>query len=87
MMGERRLSDVEQRHELADAHLARVSAKHVDELQADRVAERLADLGHAQRLFALHVGVDDRLAAAFAGGALLLRRKLQIDRDESTYIY
>ena len=78
--------DVEQRHELADAHLAGVLAQHVDELQPDRVAERLGDLRHPLGLLALDVGIDDRLAARLAGGALLLRRELQIDRHRSTYI-
>ena len=58
--------------ELADADLPGVLAQHVDELQADRVAEGLGDLGHAQRLLALYVGVDDGLAAALTGRALLL---------------
>ena len=71
MVRERGLGDVEQRHELAHADLAGVLAQHVDELQADRVAERLGDFGHAHRLLALHIGVDDRLAAPLPGGALL----------------
>ena len=53
---------------------------------ADRVAERLGDLGHALGLGALDVGVDDRLAARLAGGALRLGGKLQIDRHRSIYI-
>ena len=77
---------VEQRHQLADADLAGVLAQHVDELQADRVAERLGDLGHADRLLALDVGIDDRLAARLAGRALGLRRQLQIDGHRSTSI-
>ena len=40
----RGLGEVEQRHELADADLARVLAQHVDELEADRIAE---GLGHS----------------------------------------
>ena len=76
---ERGLGDVEERHQLADADLAGVLAQHVDELQPDRVAERLGDLGHALGLLALDVGVDDRLAARLAGRALGLRRELQID--------
>ena len=86
MVGERGLGDVEQRHQLADADLAGVLAQHVHELQADRVAEGLGDLGHPQRVIALHVGVDDGLAAALTGGSLLLGRQLQIDRHRSTYI-
>ena len=85
-MAERRLSDVEQRHQLAHAHLARVLAQHVDELQADRIAQRLRDLGHANRLVAVDVGVDDRLTAALPGRTLLLRDQLQIDGHRSTYI-
>ena len=80
------LGDVEQRHQLAHADLAGVLAQHVDELQADRVAERLGDLGHALGLVALDVGVDDGLAARLAGGALLLGSELQIDRHLYTYI-
>src|SRR5438067_4416785 len=38
VVGERRLGDVEQGHELADADLAGMAAQHVDELQAYRVA-------------------------------------------------
>ena len=41
--------------------------------------ERLGDLGHALGLLALDVGVDDRLAARLAGGALGLGHELQID--------
>ena len=63
-----------------------VLAQHVDELQADRVAKRLGDLGHPLRLLALDVRVDDRLAAGLACGALLLRGELQIDSHRSTYI-
>ena len=77
---------VEQRHELAHADLARVLAQHVYQLQADRIAERLGDLGHARRLGALDVGVHDRLAASLAGRALLLRGELQIDGHQSIYI-
>jgi hypothetical protein len=59
----------------------------VDELQADRVAKRLGDLGHADRLLALDVGVGDGLAAALPGGSLLLGSQLQIDRHRYTYTY
>ena len=37
------LGEVEQRDQLAHADLAGVLAQHVDELQPDRVAERLGD--------------------------------------------
>ena len=37
-------------------------------------------------LLALDVGIDDRLAARLAGGALLLGRELQIDGHLSIYI-
>ena len=50
-----------------DADLAGVLAQDVDELQPDRVAERLGDLGHPDRVLALDVGIDDRLAARLAG--------------------
>ena len=56
MVRERRLADVEQRHQLADAHLAGVLPKDVDELQADRVAERLRDRGDADRVLAVDPG-------------------------------
>ena len=84
MVGERGLRDVEQRNQLADADLAGVLAQDVDELQADRVAERLGDLGHPHRLLALDVRVDDRLAARLAGRALGLGGELQIDAHRST---
>ena len=47
---ERRLPDVEERDELADADLARVLAQHVDELDAHRVPERLGDLRQSDRV-------------------------------------
>jgi len=56
---ERGLRDVEQRHELAHADLPGVLTQDIDELQADRIAEGLRHLGHADRLLALHVRVDD----------------------------
>jgi len=86
VVGERGLGDVEQRDELAHADLACVFAKHVDELQADRVPQGLCDLGHAHSVIALDVRVDDRLAAAHAGRALDLRGELHIDRHRYTYI-
>ena len=81
-----RLGDVEQRDELADADLARVLAQHVDELQPDRVAERLGDLGHALGLLALDVGVDDRLAARLARPGASASERAP-DRRPSIYIY
>jgi hypothetical protein len=56
-----------------------VSAQHVDELQADRVAEGLGDVGHAGGVLALDVGMDDRLAARPPGRALLLGDELELD--------
>ena len=50
------------------------------------VAERLGDRGQPVGLRPLHVGVGERLAARLAGGALLLRVQLQIDRHRSTSI-
>src|ERR671915_102811 len=76
----------QQPDELADAYLAGMLPQHVDELQSDRVAERLGHLGHAERVLAFDVGVDDGLAARLTGGSLLLRRQLQIDGHLYTYI-
>jgi len=87
MVGDGRLGEVEERHQLADAHLPGMLAEHVDELQADRVAQCLGDRGHPLGLVALNVRVDDRLAARVTGRALGLRGHLQIDRHLSTYIY
>ena len=70
--------------ELADADLAGVLAQDVDELQAHRVAHRLGDLGHPQRLCA--VGIDGGFATRLSGGSLLLRSELQIDRGLPTHI-
>ena len=75
MVGHGRLLEVKERHELADTDLAGVFAQHVDELHADRVTERFGDRCHPRGLFALDVGVDDRLAARLTGRALRLRRK------------
>jgi hypothetical protein len=61
----------EKRDQLAYADLARVLAKHVHELHPDRVAERLRDVRHSLGLSPLDVRIDDRLAAALAGGMLL----------------
>ena len=73
MVGERGLRYLEQRHELADADLAGVLSQYVHELQPDRIAESLRDLGQTQRLLTLNVGVDDGLAAPRPAGSLLLR--------------
>jgi hypothetical protein len=73
------LGEVEQRHQLTDAHLAGVFAQHINELQTDWVSERLRDGGQPDRLGALYVRVNDRLAARFAWRALLLGHELQID--------
>ncbi len=86
MVREGGLGDVEQRHELANAYLAGVLSKHVHQLQPDRVAEGLGDLGHTRRLGTLDVRIDDRLAAPLTCGALLLGHQLQIDRHQYTDI-
>ena len=74
------------RHQLADADLAGVFEQNVDELQADRIAEGLGDFGHAQRVVAGDLGIGDRLAAALAGGPLLLGGQFQIDGHLYTHI-
>ena len=79
------LADVEQRRQLAHANLAGVLAQHVDQLQADRVAQGLGHAGHPLGLDPVGVGVDDGLAAGLAGRALLLRAELEIDRHRSTF--
>src|SRR6266700_1933678 len=76
VMGDGGLGEVEERDQFADAHLPGVLAQHVNELQPDGVAEGLGDRGQADRLLALHPGVDGRLAPRFAGGALDLRSQL-----------
>jgi hypothetical protein len=43
-----------------------VLEQHIDQLQADGVAEGFRDRRHPLRLFTLDMGVDDRLAARFA---------------------
>jgi hypothetical protein len=58
-----------------------VPAQHVDELQADRVAERLRDPRQPNGVLAIDVGVGDRFAAALAGGALGFGSEGQIDAD------
>ena len=86
VVGDGRLREVEQRDQLADADLAGVLAQDVDELQADGSPSALATSAIRGRVLALDVGVDDRLAAGLAGGALLLGGKLQID-GSSIYGY
>ena len=86
MVGEGGLGDVEQRHELAYADLAGVLSQHVNELQADRVAQSLGYLGHPRRLRTLDVGVYDRLAAALASRTLPAWGPAP-DRRTSIYIY
>jgi hypothetical protein len=80
------LRELEQRDELADTDLAGVVAQHVDELEADGVAEGLGDLGHPYRLGAVHVGIDHGLTARLAGGALSLGAEFQIDAHRYTNI-
>jgi hypothetical protein len=63
-----------------------VLSQHVDELEANGVAQRLRDRRHALGLLALYVWIDDRLAAGLARGALLLGDELQIDGHQCTYI-
>src|SRR5262249_28090626 len=86
VVAQRRLGDVEQRDELADAYLARVLAQHVDELKPNRIAEGLGDRGHPDGVGLREVGVDDRLAAALAGRALVLWRELKVESHRSTSI-
>ena len=85
MVRERGLRDIEQRHQLAHADLPGVLAKHVHQLKANGIAESLRHLGHADRLRALHIGVEHRIAARVPSGSLRLRRELQIDAHLSTY--
>ena len=80
------LGELEERDQLAHAHLARVPAEHVHELHPDRVAERLRHSRHPLGLRPLDIGIDDRLAAWLAHGPLLLGRELQIDGHLFTYI-
>ena len=86
MVGDGRLGEVEERHELADADLAGVLSQDVDQLHADRIAQGLRDHRHALRLVPMNVGIDNRLAARLAGRSLLLRNNLQIDGHLYTYI-
>ena len=68
------------------AHLAGVLSQHVDELHADRVAERLRDATHPIGGRSLDVGIDDGLAARLADRALLFRGELQIEGHLFIYI-
>jgi hypothetical protein len=63
-----------------------VLSQDVDELEPDRIAERLGDLSHAFGPHTLDVGIDDGLATRLSGSALLLGGQLEIDRHRSTYI-
>lgn len=85
-MRDGRLREIEQRHQLTDADLSGVLSQHVDELQTDRVTEGLGDLGHAERLCAVDVGIDNWLTAPLTGGALGLGAEFQIDRHRYTNI-
>ena len=51
MVRERRLGDIEERLQVADAQLSRLPAEHIDDLYADGIGERLADC--AQRVTSL----------------------------------
>jgi arsenate reductase (thioredoxin) len=86
VMRHRRLREFEEGDQLAHADLAGVLLEHVDELQARRVAQGLGDVGDSDRLCAVNVGVDDRLTAWIAGGALALRGQLQVDSHPYTDI-
>jgi hypothetical protein len=44
-----------------------VLAEHVDELEANRIADRLRHGGHALCLLPLDTGVNDGIAAGLAG--------------------
>jgi hypothetical protein len=85
-VGDRRLGEVEEGHELADADLASVLPEDVDELNPDRVSERLGDRSHPLRLRALDVRIDNGFATRLARRSFLLWGKLQIDGHLYTYI-
>ena len=70
-------------YRIVDFALSNLANAGYHELEADRVAERLGDGGHAKRVLALDVGIDDRRAARLSDGTLGLRCKLQIDRHRS----
>jgi len=74
-MRERRLGDLEQRLQLADADLAGVEAQDVEELQADGIAERLGDLSQTSGSLGRDLRKDKRLTTRLAGRALVLGRK------------
>ena len=60
--------EIKQRDQLTHADLAGVLAKNVHELEAHGVAKSLCDRSHALGALALHVGVDDGLAAGSPAG-------------------
>ncbi len=61
-------------------------SQYVDELQADRVAQRLRYGGQPLSLISIGVGIDEGLATGLSRWALLLRGKLQFGRHRFTYI-
>jgi hypothetical protein len=63
-----------------------VTAQHVDELEPDRVAERLRDCRHPLGLAALDVGIGDGLAARLPGRPLLFRGEVQVDHQLDLYL-
>jgi hypothetical protein len=87
VVGDRRLREVEQRDQLANADLAGVLAEDIDELHPDRVAECFRHFSQTLGLLALDIGINDRLATRLAGGSLGLGGQLQIDSHLFTYIY
>jgi hypothetical protein len=48
----------------------------VNELKADRIPQRLCDLGKPRGPLPIDIGINDRLAAPVALGPLDLRREL-----------
>jgi hypothetical protein len=59
-----------------------VLAQDVDELQPDRVTERLRNLRHPRGSVAIDIRVNDGLTTALPRGALRLRNELQIDTHQ-----
>src|SRR3954447_4595467 len=86
VMGDGRLGEIEERDELADADLTCMPSQDVDELHANRVAQRLGDGGGPLRLLAGDLRVHHRLATGLAGGPLLLGGQLEIDGHLYVYI-
>jgi hypothetical protein len=66
--------------------LSGVLSQHIDELKANRVAECLGHPGDPLRLRLANRWVDDRIAAPLTGGALLLRRKLEVRSHRLMFI-